>query len=140
MSRHSFVEHDTALLSMQSLSTRDYTVTTLREVEVLDTYPDGTLKVRINYADALSVGSARKDPADKNDQTIGTKLATGRALHAMAHRLLRASSGLIKHADDVKEMKLKQASTSMKAKLAKPLTEEVVKVKNVRTAAKAQQR
>lgn len=44
-------------------------------------------------ADLVGTGYARRNPADRNVPEIGEELATARALHALADRLLGAAVG-----------------------------------------------
>lgn len=48
-------------------------------------------------------GEAICDPGDVFDAQIGVRIATGRALEALANRLLRQAEGMVRHADDVAE-------------------------------------
>jgi len=104
MSKHP--SHTGFWLYVYSTNTRDYAVATVSGVEILEHFGDGTVLAHITD-EVVSYGTARKNPEDKNNKEIGSRLAIGRALSSIGKRLTRQGWGLVKHAEDISHMKHK---------------------------------
>lgn len=59
---------------------------------------------------AGAVGSSRRHPADRGNQSIGELLAAARALRRLGEQLERRTMGLVKHLDDIRAHKAARAS------------------------------
>ena len=57
-----------------------------------------------------ATGVAKRHPEDVFNREIGTKLAYARAFASIAAQLERQANGAVKHAEDVREIRAKQAA------------------------------
>ena len=56
-----------------------------------------------------ATGSAKREPSDKPDESIGTDLATGRALEALGRKLQRRADGKVRAAAEAKRVREEKA-------------------------------
>ena len=83
---------------------------TVAEVEVHDDFSGNVVRAS---------GQAFRHPDDKNDEELARMLATGRALQAAGRKLEKRANGLVKHHDDMKIYRVKQAKKPEATKPAK---------------------
>lgn len=60
---------------------------------VIDTEIDGVKKT--------FVGTSRRDSADKNDTTLGRKLAEARAMQKISNKMMKRVKGMLRHQDNM---------------------------------------
>lgn len=104
--KHSF-DTQVSLVQVETVSTRDASITSLIPLEVVAVNQDGTFLVR-SASGTLATGTARRHPEDRQDSEIGRNLSIGRAFATLGHRCIKRGNGLVKHADDVKIAKATQ--------------------------------
>ena len=97
------------LLNVTTTVTKDVAVSTIAGVDVLLEYDDGTMLVRPTNV-PLAAGSARKNPEDRFNKTIGYQLSVGRALKKLSKSFIKQGDGLVKHTDDMGKLKAEQAA------------------------------
>jgi hypothetical protein len=88
------------------------TVADKATVALVDIDPPIHVKHEIDLfpEDSYSAGGlALKGPGDTFNQEVGEKLAVGRALVNLGNRLIREANGKVKHHDDMREQKKRQA-------------------------------
>ena len=101
------------LLNVNTLSAKDCSVCTVSGVDVLAAYEDGTFLVRPSSV-VLAVGTARKNPEDKPNNVIGFELATGRAITKLGKNMIKRGNGLVKHVDDMQNLKSEHEQEEIK--------------------------
>ncbi len=77
------------------------------------------LSVRILGKTYTGSGSAKRDPVDKADKRLGELLAYGRALDSLGRKIMREANGLVKHHDDLRDIKIMQAQKPVKVVASK---------------------
>lgn len=72
----------------------------LHKIEIVSSYSSDDLAAVKIVVDGRTVeGTAKRDPADRPNHTIGTTLATGRALRKMGNQMIREAEAMVAQAD-----------------------------------------
>jgi len=105
----------TSLLSVETMTTRDYAATFITPMEIIQINEDGTVLCAYSNT-VIATGTSRKHPDDKLETVIGRNLSIGRALRNLGNRHIKRGNGLVKHADDMRIAKATQKAKPSNSK------------------------
>lgn len=77
------------------------------------------LRIGSEFENHMIEGTAKRSPEDKPNSQVARRLALGRAFSSLGKTLERQANGLVKHADDIREMR-KNAKPKPPQKKAAP--------------------